>query len=76
MHNFFYIAVRTIPFWCIPIGLALITTAVTAKRRKLLFIPGILMIAGSIVFLMKNGQFKAVPFVHQMLNSQQPGGFR
>jgi len=70
MHNLFYIAVRTIPFWCIPIGLALVTTALKVKGKKWMMIPGILLVIGSILFLVFNGQFSAVPFVHEMLNSK------
>ena len=74
MHNWFYILVRTFPFWAIPIGFAVLATAFGKKGKKWLLVPGIALIAGGVAFLFAQGHFTAVPFVHEMLNSEQPRG--
>ena len=76
MHNLFYIAIRTLPFWCFPIGLGFIATGIKVKGKKKHLGLGIFLVILSIVFFLFNGQWLAVPLVHEMLNSsKKPGGF-
>lgn len=71
--GWFYILVRTFPFWAIPISLMIFLSYFKKKTRPkgfwsggLLFIATALAIL-SVFFLFKRGQFTAVPFFHELV---------
>ncbi|MEO5668665.1 MAG: hypothetical protein ABIR96_11450 [Bdellovibrionota bacterium] len=71
-----YILVRTFPFWAIPIGIGLITAAIRtkkgSKKKKFIYIfLGFTLIISSTLFLYEQGQFTAVPFVHELFHGQR-----
>jgi hypothetical protein len=74
MSNWFYILVRTFPFWAIPIGLALVATGLRRKGKKLFLLIGLILIAGGVSFLFAYGHFLAVPWVHEMWNTPSAPG--
>jgi cytosine/uracil/thiamine/allantoin permease len=75
-QNFFYIAVRTYPFWAIPLATAFIATGLKVKKRKLLLLLGIVMVITSVLFIAFRGHETAVPFVHKILSAQgMPGDY-
>jgi len=71
-----YILVRTFPFWAIPIGVALITAALRGRKgntkKKILYITSaIILLSTSAWFLLEQGHFSAVPFVHELFHGQR-----
>lgn len=69
MSNWFYILVRTFPFWAIPVGLALLATGIRTKGKKLYLLIGVILILSGVGFLFGQGHFLAVPWVHEMWNA-------
>ena len=69
--NWFFIMLRTFPFWGIPTAFFFIVHGIRGKNKRLWIPLGILMIVGSVVFLFLRGPFTAVPFMHDVLNSDR-----
>jgi hypothetical protein len=65
--NWFYVFLRTFPFWGIPVGFALIGTFLRTKKKAYLFL-GIILVALSVLFLFNRGHDTAVPFFHEVFN--------
>jgi hypothetical protein len=55
-----------------PIGLVLITSAFRKNGKKIWLLPGVVLVLGGAAFLYYSGHFKAVPWVHEMLNTKEP----
>jgi hypothetical protein len=66
--NWFYIAIRTFPFWGIPVGVVLLLQGLKHKNKKKLLFLGIFLIFSGVTFLFLRGPFLAVPFLHEVMN--------
>lgn len=69
----FYIVLRTFPFWAIPIGFALVTGYFPSRRKgrrypKMWIVTGIALLGASVLFLVKKGHLTAVPLAHEIFN--------
>jgi hypothetical protein len=67
MLNWFYIAIRTFPFWGIPLGVVLMLQGLKEKNKKKFLFLGVILIISGILFLFLQGPFLAVPFLHELM---------
>jgi len=71
----FYIVVRTFPFWAIPLGISLIFYFLKppgGKRNRYslpLFLLGILLVVGAVLYFVFEGYRHAVPAAYEVLSS-------
>ncbi len=70
MLNWFYIAIRTFPFWGIPLGVVLALQGTRQKNKKKILVLGIFLIVTGTAFLFLRGPFLAVPFLHEVMSDE------
>jgi hypothetical protein len=68
--NWFYIAIRTFPFWGIPLGVVLAVQGTRQKNKKKLLALGTLLVISGIAFLFLRGPFLAVPLLHEIMSGE------
>ncbi len=66
--NWFYVIIRTYPFWAVPLGIFLALVGIRQAGKKKFLFGGISLIVTGVAFLFLKGPFYAVPFMHEMLN--------
>ena len=66
MH-WFYILLRTYPFWAIPTAFFLLSAALRKGGNKKWIPVALLLMGSSVAFLFYQGHFTAVPFAHEVM---------
>lgn len=75
--SWFYVILRTYPFWAIPTGIALLTGYLARPKNKhkkpsiAWLLISVFLLASSVLFLVKRGHMTAVPFFHNIMNPGQ-----
>lgn len=72
-----YGLIRTFPFWGLPLGIFLILDSRRAAKRSskrglVALLLGFLLVGLSVLFFVYRGHETAVPFAHEILNSEAP----
>lgn len=80
MTTFFYVILRTYPFWAVPLAVLLLTVAFSKKRKQPLskhmkqaYIgTSVLLIITSGIYLFLGGPMHAIPIMHEALHKGLP----